>query len=291
MKITVIGKGVFGKALGSLLEENSVKFSYVDIDLPMREVSDLVFLTVPTQFLRVALKENKKFFKKETVFINCSKGIEEKTHQLPFQIFKKELNYKNYYTLAGPSFAQEIMEKNPTLVSLGHNSSKYVYQIKKLVQTNYFRIKETEGLEALELAAAFKNVYAILCGYIDGLGYKINTRAKIITLALWEFAELAKKIGFKYRSLAEPAIAGDLILTCSSQESRNYRFGFYLAKMSSKEALEKVASTVEGFYTSRSIQAISKKYKASLPIALLTHYIINKGNSALPYFHKVISKV
>ena len=291
MKITVIGKGSYGKAIGSLLLENKITFSYVDVDLPMTTIADVVLLTVPAQFIREVLRENKKFFHKRTIFINCSKGIEEKTHLLPFQVFKEELSSNHYYSLVGPSFAEEVMDNNPTLVSLGYHKGTHVDRIKKLLQTKYFRIKEVEGLEAIELAAALKNVYAILCGYADGLGYGINTRAKIITLALGEFAVLAKRSGFPYRSLAEPAIVGDLVLTCSSRESRNYRFGFYLSQMSSKKALKKVASTVEGFYTSHSIRAVATKYKISLPLAFLTHYIIENGKTSINRFHEVVSKM
>src|SRR5581483_7644175 len=104
MKIMVLGKGVFGRAIGSLLEENKVKFSYVDIDLPAQEVVDIVFIAVPVAFFESALTENLSFFHKKTIFVNCTKGINSETHRLPFQIAEKVLHTKNYLSLIGPSF-------------------------------------------------------------------------------------------------------------------------------------------------------------------------------------------
>lgn len=290
MQVTIIGKGVFGQAIGSLLLENKVKFSYVDIDLPMTEKADIVFLSVPTQFLSRALRTNQQYFKKNTIFINCSKGIEENVLRLPFQIFKDTIKSVSYYCLLGPSFAKEIMEKIPTLVSLGYKDKKHLLVIKKIVQTKYFRIKECSGFEALELAAALKNVYAVICGFSDGLGYKMNTRAQLITIALLEFDKLCKAMGFKFTSLGEPAIVGDMILTCSSTESRNYRFGHNLARMTPKKAYAEIASTIEGYHTSQSIQKIIKKYNVSLPLASLTQKIINNGDKSIPEFNRFLAR-
>lgn len=289
MNIAVAGKGVFGKAIGSLLEENKIAFKYVALDVPMIQQADLVFIVVPAQQIRNALLTNKKFFHPETIFVNCSKGIEQSSRLLPFQIVKQVLSPKYYYTLVGPSFASEILEKHPTLVSLGFSDLTYIQAIKDLLQTDNFRIVDSPGFEALELSAALKNVYAIICGFSAGLNFKMNTNAKLITLALMEIEQVLKTLDFKYQSITLPGLVGDLILTCTSSQSRNYRFGYNLATMDTKKALEAIGSTVEGYYTAKSIMSLVKAHNLDLPLASLTAQIIEEGQKALPKFKEFIA--
>ena len=96
-------------------------------------------------------------------------------------------------------------------------------------------------------------------------------------------------MGFTYETLAAPAIVGDLVLTCSSAESRNFRFGAHLAASEVPTALSKAGETVEGFHTSHSIQALAQKYRVDLPLALLTHTIIERGASAIPSFRQFLA--
>lgn len=289
MQITVLGKGAFGKAIGSLLDENRIDFAYVDVNLPMKKNADLVFITVPTQFIRDALIANKKFFTPGTVFVNCAKGIEQKTYKLPFQIIQEVISPKYYYCIVGPSFAEEVVLKHPTLVSLGYKQKKYVDILLNLLKTSYFRIQPTKGYEGLELSASLKNVYAIVCGFASGLGYGMNTRAKLITIALQEITEIADAMGFAFASDILPGVVGDLVLTCSSEQSRNFTFGTLLAKMPADEALVKAGSTVEGYYTSRLVKQISDKFHLKMPLALLTQEVIAKGKNAKTDFHAFVS--
>ncbi len=289
MNITVLGKGAFGKAIGSLLGENGISFKYVALDIPMTQNADLTFIAVPTQQIRDALLTNQRFFHPETIFVNCSKGIEQDSHLLPFQIVEQTLSPKYYYSLVGPSFASEILEKHPTLVSLGFSDKSYVQTIKDILQTDNFRIVDSPGFEALELSGALKNVYAIICGYSAGLNFKMNTNAKLITLALMEIEQVLKTLDFKYQSIALPGLVGDLVLTCSSSESRNFQFGYNLASMDTDKALQAVGSTVEGYFTSKSIQDLTKKHSLDLPLASLTAQIIEEGKKGLSKFKNFVS--
>jgi glycerol-3-phosphate dehydrogenase (NAD(P)+) len=290
MQITVLGKGVFGQAIGSLLEYNKVEFSYVDINIPMTATPDWLFVTVPTQFIRPALEQNKSFFKPYMMVVNCAKGIEKDTHALPYYIISTLLCPAGYFSLIGPSFAEEIVQKSPTMVSLGYAQDEHLDYVLSLVQTPYFRLQPSKDYAALELSSALKNVYAIMCGYADGLGYRMNTRAQLITLALQEFSILAHAMDIEHHGLAQPGLVGDLVLTCTSTESRNFSFGYYLATMSAEEALAKAGSTVEGYYTSISIQALSKKYTTLLPLATLTHTLIEQGKNGATAFSEFLGQ-
>ena len=288
MKIAVFGWGAFGQAIGSLLTYNGVKFSIVDADKPLEHPVDLIFLMVPTQFIRTALETNKRYITPDTIIVNGAKGIEEDTHLLPFQIARNLGLHLHYYSLIGPSFASEIIERQPTLLSLGYASREHLPEIRELLQTPYFRVRSTRGRQALELASALKNIYAIACGYAEGLGHGMNTRAELITIALEEGVVLGKAMKLSGGTITAPGIVGDLVLTCSSRESRNFQFGRRLATTSQVAALRKSSGVVEGYSTSHSIQALCRKYHVELPLATLTSQLIEEGKEGRRYFQDFV---
>lgn len=288
MKIAIFGWGAFGQAIGSLLAYNGVEFSTVDANRPLDHTVDVIFLMVPTQSIRAAFQTNSRFIKPDTVIVNGAKGIEEETHKLPYKIVQSLGSYPNYYSLIGPSFASEIIEQQPTLMSLGYATKQHLPVLRELLQTPYFRVQSTRGRQAIELASALKNVYAIACGYADGLGCGMNTRAELITLALQEVVELGKAMKLTNGAVTAPGIVGDLVLTCSSRESRNFQFGRRLSKMGQAAALKKSRGVVEGLSTSRSIQALCRKYQVDLPLATLTSQLIEEGKAGRQRFHTFV---
>ncbi len=275
MNIAFVGFGKFGQAIASLVEYNGLAYDYAEpsqsrlLSVP----ADMVFLTVPTQFMRQAIKDNRHFIGDDTIIVNGAKGIEEGTHLMPHQIVRSLGRYPYYYSLIGASFAQGIIDRHPTVVSLGYKRPEHLKTIKKVLETPYFKVQESKGYRALELASALKNLYAILCGYADGLGYGPNTRAQLITLALEEFRQLAKAMKFADYDVVTSGVVGDLVLTCSSDQSRNYQYGLELAKGLSKP-YKTLSKTVEGYNTSHSIGAITKEHGVNLPLASLTTKII-----------------
>jgi len=289
LNTAIIGQGKFGQAIGSLLEYKDVIFEYAERDKLLTRPADLIFLTLPTRFIRGALRENSRFISEKTTIVNGVKGIEEKTHLLPHQIVASVGSYGAYYSLMGPSFAYGVKAKQPTIVSLGYEDPQHLNVVSNLLQTSYFRVHPVSGYAALELAGALKNLYAILCGYAYGLGLGMNTQALLITLALGEFTRLADAMGFTDYNVMAPGVVGDLMLTCSSEQSRNFKFGLHLAKADDQEVQKMLASTVEGYHTSHSIRFIARELKVELPLAFLTLKLIsNKGDSAT-LFHDFIA--
>ncbi|MEK7652627.1 MAG: NAD(P)H-dependent glycerol-3-phosphate dehydrogenase [Patescibacteria group bacterium] len=287
--ISILGYGELGKAIGSLLNENKIEFSRADVGEKIQNKTEVVFICVPANFIREALKFNKSSFDEETIFVNCSKGLEQKTEYLPFQIVEETIGTKNYNTMVGLSFAKEIMEKQPTLMTLGYSDKINSETIKELVRTKYFSIEETPHYKSLELASAMKNTYAILCGFSDGLNFGTNTKAKIITLALREYELLAQKMEFEYDTLALSGIIGDFVFTCSTKQSRNYSFGFDLSKMLVEDARKKYErKTVEGQNAVKSILWLANKHKIKLIIAELTNNVIEHGLSFKEEFRNLI---
>ena len=204
--------------------------------------------------MRSALKRAKFDKDKKIIIINGSKGIERKTNKLPYEIIKETILCDfDYYSLIGPSFSVEVKDKKPTIVNIGYKERCNRKLMKELFVTNYFRIKFTKGVRELELSSALKNVYAIACGICDGLGYRYNTRILIISTAI---AELYKIINLKRTGII--GTIGDLILTCSSNESRNFKFGQLITKYKTEEALKRIGATVEGLGTVASVKIFNK---------------------------------
>ena len=274
MKINILGEGVWGSALGKLLVANGNEVFFWDKKGQIDPMDDVI-LAIPAQAIRQVLK-NYGHNLGRAVIINSAKGIEKESHQIPSQIIKEILGKDiEYFTLIGPSFAEEVERRMPTLVNLGGSNGK-TQDICNLFETDYFRVRPTKSVKALELAGALKNVYAIACGIAEGLGFEANTRAKLITIAYEEFQRLARNLKYEIDKDAKPGILGDLVLTCSSEESRNFSFGRYLVKYSVKESLQKVNSTVEGYNTAFSILYFSEK--SAMPLGEFVLTVIEENN-------------
>jgi glycerol-3-phosphate dehydrogenase (NAD(P)+) len=277
MKIIILGNGQWGKALGSILEHNKKEFSFWEIDTEIPDVA-IIINCLPANVMRSVLANYGKNLK-SVIFINGAKGIEEGTHKLPYEIVKEVLGKEvDYFTLIGPGFAREIVAKMPTLVNIGFTNNKNALLVEDLFQNDYFRVRLVKGVAALELSSAFKNVYAIACGIADGLGFESNTRAQLIVLAIEEFYELAKSLGISLSKDMVSGTVGDLILTCSSIDSRNYRFGKLLVGKNHMDALKEIGETVEGHSTTSSIPYFEQKARLSLSLASFVYTAVNSKN-------------
>ncbi len=280
MQIIVIGNGRWGTALSTLLKKNNKEFSFWEMG---KDISDdsIIINCLPTQVIRKVFLEHGHRLK-NFIFVNGAKGIEQQTHKFPYEIFTEILGKNiDYFSLIGPGFAQEIVDEMPTLVNIGYIKDKNAEMVENLFQTDYFRVRLTKGVTGLELASGFKNVYAIACGISEGLGFGTNTRIKLILLAIEEFYLLSKKLSISINSDMLPGTIGDLILTCSSEESRNFRFGELLAKKTSQQALKEISETVEGFYAADSVPYFEKKAKVNLNLAHFVYEIIRNDNPSL----------
>lgn len=274
MKINILGNGAWGSALGRLLSSNGHEVHFWDKKTQI-EPMELVVVAIPVQEIRGVLNNYGKKLSRATI-LNSAKGIEKRTHQIPVQIIKNVLGEEiKYYTLIGPSFAKEVDRKMPTLVNIGGNNG-HTQEICDLFETDFFRVRPTKSIEALELSGALKNVYAIACGMAEGLGFQINTRAKLIILAIEEIRKLIATLDYKVDGNSRPGTLGDLILTCSSIESRNFSFGKNLVRFSVKESLELINSTVEGYGTAFSVLNFSEK--SPMPLAEFILRIIEEDN-------------
>lgn len=266
--VTILGKGVWGQALASLLEENKKDYIFWDRESEINPES-IVIIAVPTQAIREVLTKNKESLA-SSIIINTAKGIEKKTNKLPFEVAREVLGKEiKYSALSGPSFASEVRQKMPTMVNLAcHGDGTTICPlVRSYFQTDYFRVRQTSSVEAIELAGALKNVFAIACGITEGMGFGENTKAQLVGLAYEETITLCEALKYKVAKDAVEGIMGDLVLTCGSMESRNFRFGKLIARLPIEDALKQIGSTVEGYNNSYSIPFFKKKSGLELKLA------------------------
>lgn len=266
--IGFLGYGVFGKAIGSLVAANGQSIHAVDIGETFHEPIDILFIAVPVQQLRTALREHSNGLSGTTLVVNLSKGIEKDTGFLPHQIVAEVLGERAYVVVSGPSFAAEIEAEVPTTVSVAGTDAESVSVVQQLLSRPHFVLEELGTIRELELAGAMKNIYAIASGYVAGCGGGKNTHAHVQVVALREYTALIHALEGT-TDVVRPGVVGDLILTCGSTESRNYRYGYGLAKGTVPEGL-----TVEGVATAEAVARVAAAYQVSLPLVDATRALI-----------------
>ncbi len=245
------------------------------------EAFDGVLVALPTQKIRQALTENLSLKPSSEMPIICaSKGIENETLELPSKIVADSLtlDHKKIAVLSGPSFASEVMLGKPTAVSVASKDKEHLGFWQKVFHSPVFRTYISDDPIGVQIAGACKNVLAIASGAAAGFGFGLNARAAIVTRGTMEICALGNKMGANPMTLLGLAGFGDIFLTCSSTESRNYRLGKRMAAAhvdakeqglpvkSVESILSELGSVAEGFYTTESAHKLMKKNDLNTPV-------------------------
>lgn len=237
----------------------------ITTDISCVEGSAVTIIATPSTAVR-ATATRLKSLKNFGVVVNVSKGFEKDSLLRLSEVIESELPEVSVVALSGPSHAEEVARRIPTsLVSASkdENASKTVQD---LLSNQFLRIYTSNDIIGVELGGALKNVIAICAGMCDGLGLGDNSKAALITRGLAEMARLGTAMGADVITLAGLAGIGDLVVTCTSQHSRNNRFGFKVGTGTDvKKALEEVG-TVEGYYAALMAHELALKYNVELPI-------------------------
>ncbi|KAH8924363.1 NAD-dependent glycerol-3-phosphate dehydrogenase [Atractiella rhizophila] len=215
--------------------------------------------------------------------VYVAKGIETDTHLLPIQVISQSLGKdaaRNAVFLSGPSFAQEIMNRQPTQVTISSFSSAHARQVAGLFHQPHFMCYIHPDPIGVEIAGALKNVYAIASGAAEGLGYGANTRAGLVTRALAEMTRIGVRMGAEPLTFLSLAGVGDLFLTCSSEKSRNFTVG---RRLGSGEKLDHILATLgsvaEGVQTCLGAHQIITKLGIQAPIAEAVYSALHEGGT------------
>lgn len=242
--------------------------------------ADEVFIAVPSHAFGELLKQITVTPKGLTWL---TKGIDPLTHELLSELVIQRFD-KNMpmAMLTGPSFAKEVARFLPTALTLAGNNTDYKKRIHKLVHHDNIRVYLSDDLIGVQLCGAVKNILAIACGISDGLGFGANAKAALITRGLAEMSRLGLSFNAKHDTFLGLAGVGDLVLTCTDDQSRNRRFGLLLGQnMPIDEAEQQIGQVVEGKHNAAQICALAKKNKIEMPIceqinALLQNKITSK---------------
>jgi glycerol-3-phosphate dehydrogenase (NAD(P)+) len=218
----------------------------------------------------------------EAIFVNASKGLEEKTHEVMSEVIRQELRVdaRALVVLSGPSHAEEVCRKLPTAVVASGCDPTNVRRVQDLFNTAFLRVYAQSDPLGVELAGALKNVYAIACGVSDGLGFGDNTRAAIMTRGLNEMVRIGTKMGADLLTFFGLAGMGDLAVTCLSRHSRNHLLGEKIGKGQSAEAaLASMTMVAEGYRSASSAFELAERFGLDCPLTRETYEILYRGKS------------
>ncbi len=228
---------------------------------------DMLVLAVPSPFTRSTSKSMKPFVEDGQLIVNVAKGIEDVTYMTLTDIIKQEVPQATVAVLSGPSHAEEVGKDMPTTLVAGADKKETAEYIQNAFMCDFIRVYTSPDVLGIELGGALKNVVALAAGIADGLGCGDNTKAALITRGIAEIARLGVAMGGKLESFTGLTGIGDLIVTCSSMHSRNRRAGMLIGQgKTMKEAMDEVQQIVEGVYSAKAAEGLSKKYQIAMPI-------------------------
>lgn len=311
--IAMIGAGSWGTALAIVLADNGhevrlwtqnkerikevnekhTNHQYLpDIELPENIIAssslenvlsglDVVVLAVPTKAIREVLQLIKEIRTEPFTIVHVSKGIEPDTLMRISEMIREELPKElceDIVILSGPSHAEEVSLRHPTTVTVSSENMKAAERIQDIFMNQHFRVYTNPDIVGVEIGGALKNIIALAAGISDGLGYGDNAKAALITRGLAEIARLGTKMGANPLTFSGLTGIGDLIVTCTSVHSRNWRAGNMLGKgQKLQDVLDNMGMVVEGVRTTRAARQLSIKYGVEMPITEALYRILFEG--------------
>lgn len=242
-----------------------------------RLAADTVIFSIPSHGVREAARLARSQLRVGTIIVNAAKGLEEGTKRRLSQVLQEELPEHPVVALSGPSHAEEVGRDMPTTVVVA-GDLPVAQQVQDLLMTPKFRVYTNPDLVGVELGGALKNVIALCTGIAEGLGYGDNTKAALMTRGLAEIARLGTDMGGDPLTFAGLAGVGDLIVTCTSQHSRNRRAGVALGQGKPlDQALAEVGMVVEGVRTTRVAHELAQSRGISMPIVEEAYHVLFEG--------------
>ena len=247
----------------------------ITTDISCVEGSAITIIATPSTAVRATAKRLKDC-KDCGIVVNVSKGFEKDSLLRLSEVIESELPEVPVVALSGPSHAEEVARRIPTSLVAASKDENASLVVQDLLSNQFLRVYTSTDIIGVELGGALKNVIAICAGVCDGLGLGDNSKAALITRGLAEMARLGSAMGAEVITLAGLAGIGDLVVTCTSQHSRNNRFGFKVGTgVEIKAALEEVG-TVEGYYAALMAYELAKKYNVELPIIEICYEVLYK---------------
>lgn len=315
MNVSIIGGGAWGTTLAQVLTDNSHSVMirdinemfvdkinkrhlhpFFDIVIPTSiqattdleeavNFSETIILCVPTKAMRSVLVEINNLLTNKKLFINVSKGIEPETSKRVSEIVTEVISKKyfgGYVALSGPSHAEELILRKATALVAASTVKKNAKDVQELfANEKYLRVYTSDDVIGVETGGAIKNAIAIVSGVASGLGLGENARAMLITRGIKEIISIVVALGGRMETAYGLSGIGDLIVTASSMNSRNFQCGLRIGKgMGVEEAVGSLEQSVEGIRAIVAGYEIGKKYNLDLPIISAAYKVVNGEYSA-----------
>jgi glycerol-3-phosphate dehydrogenase (NAD(P)+) len=208
----------------------------------------------------------------------ATKGFEPASGRLLHQVAVEILGPRDLAVVSGPSFATEVARRLPTAVTVASESMAHAQRVAGYLHSDRFRAYTSEDMTGVQVGGAAKNVLAIATGIADGLGFGANTRAALITRGLAELIRLGTALGGRQETFMGLAGLGDLVLTCTDDQSRNRRMGLALARgLSVDAAMKDIGQEVEGVITAASVRNIARRHLVEMPIGDQVFGVLYEG--------------
>ncbi len=314
-KISVIGAGSWGTALSSLLaekghevwlwtrreslrdkllenRENKEYLPGVTLPSSLHITSDLeqavtrtdiLLIVVPSHVMTTIAKQLKPFVKPENLVISATKGFDGETFKTMTRVLSDELfggDARRVYALSGPNHAEEVGKKIPSASVISGKVKRYAERLQEAFITPYFRVYTNPDLTGVEFGGALKNIVALGAGIADGLGYGDNTKAALLTRGIAEIARLGYEYGARTITFAGLAGVGDLVVTCTSTHSRNYKVGRMLGEGKTlNDILSEMNMVAEGIKTTEAAYKMAKEKDIEMPITKELYQVLFENKS------------
>ena len=304
-KVAVVGMGIFGTALALTavragnkvlgcarqqevvddINQKHISPKYLpNIPLPeeikattdvaeVLDFAEVVLLAVSAQATRAVMRLIKPYLKPNTIIVLCAKGIEAETGKMLSEVAREEIPDTIIAVLSGPGFAVDIAQRKFASVTIACEREQVAERLVESLATPYFRPYTTKDIIAPQIGGSVKNVIAIASGMIEGAGLGDGARAALIARGLAEMGRLAEALGGKTETMMGMCGLGDLVLTASCSQSRNFSFGYEVGVCGrARQVMEANTRTVEGIATAKAVVKRAQAAKVEMPIC----EIVNK---------------
>lgn len=248
-------------------------------DISCAAGKDIVLVGIPTKFVRSVCNQAAPYVDEKAIVVSSSKGLEEGSLKRMSEVISEVFPKNTIAVLTGPSHAEELGRGIPTAVVVASENIEAAKLIQNTFSDNVLRLYVNDDVAGSEIGGAIKNVIALCCGIVEGLGLGDNTRAALMTRGLSEITRLGIAMGGKADTFSGLAGVGDLIVTCTSMHSRNFRAGILIGQGTKPEEAVRIVGTVEGYTCAYTALQLAKRYGVSMPITEEINEILFEGQS------------
>ncbi|MES3008120.1 MAG: NAD(P)H-dependent glycerol-3-phosphate dehydrogenase [Pseudomonadota bacterium] len=310
--VSVLGGGSFGTVIANIIAENGYRVNFwmrsealvaevnqthenpqylpgyrlhenVVANHNMQEAvanAEVIFVAVPSAYFRAVVQDVVKVCRSDAILISTTKGIEAGTFNLMSEILRQESPGARIGVLSGPNLAKEIAAKNLTGTVIASEHASVRELVQKVLKSEYFRVYTNDDMFGVELGGALKNIYAIIAGLASAMGMGHNTNSMLVTRSLTEMARFGRRLGADPMTFLGLSGVGDLVVTCSSPLSRNFRIGVALGQgLTIEQAVVEVGQVAEGVNTLRLVKEKADELGVYMPLVKGLYQIIYGGTS------------